>query len=146
MTVPTSPAQFVEKLRELRQQRKSEKETQKNRGTKRKALSKSQRVKVLEKTDGRCHICGGEVGVKWHADHVLAHSAGGEHSADNYLPAHPTCNNYRWDYLPEEFELIMKLGVWARTQIENETSVGQYCADGFLKHEKQRISRNQRAS
>lgn len=34
-------------------------------------------------------------------------------SADNFLPAHSTCNNYRWDYLAEEFELILKLGVWA---------------------------------
>jgi hypothetical protein len=33
------------------------------------------------------------------------------------LPAHSTCNNYRWDYLPEEFQYILKLGVWASTQM-----------------------------
>jgi 5-methylcytosine-specific restriction endonuclease McrA len=146
MTVPTSAAQFAESLRKLRQQRESAKDSQKGKGSKRKALSSSQRQKVLEKTDGRCHICGGKVGAKWHADHVLAHSAGGEHSAENYLPAHQTCNNHRWDYLPEEFELILKLGVWARTQIEKETSVGQHCADTFLKYEKRQMSRSGRAS
>ena len=28
---------------------------------------------------------------------------------DNYLPAHATCNNYRWDYTAAEFQEILKL-------------------------------------
>src|SRR3712207_8439206 len=51
-----------------------------------------------------------------------AHSSGGAHSADNYLPAHTLCNNYRWDYSPEEFQLVLKIGVWARTRSEEHTS------------------------
>ena len=44
-----------------------------------------QRGVVLAKTAGRCHICGSEVPPgKWDADHVLAHSSGGAHAADNY--------------------------------------------------------------
>jgi hypothetical protein len=45
------------------------------------------------------------------ASRVIAHSAGGTHEVDNYLPAHSTCDNCRWDYLPEEFQYILKLGV-----------------------------------
>jgi len=146
MTVPTSTSKFAERLRTLRQRRKDVKAAQKNTNSKRQSLSKTDRQEILAKTDGRCHICGGKVSDRWQADHVLAHSAGGGHSADNYLPAHPICNSYRWDYLPEEFELIVKLGVWARTQIEKETGVGQICADGFLKHERRRAARRRRDS
>lgn len=107
----------------------------------RRSLSAKHRAAILEKTGGRCHICGGRIEGKWHADHVLAHSRSGEHAVDNYLPAHATFNNYRWDYLPEEFQLIMKLGVWARTQIEKETKPGRVVAEGFLAAERVREGR-----
>jgi hypothetical protein len=73
---------------------------------------------------------------------VLAHSGGGQHSEDNYLPAHALCNNYRWHYTAEEFQQILKLGVWARTQIQRLTRVGRYVAEEFLKYEKRRAARN----
>src|SRR4051812_18676729 len=68
-------------------------------------LTVRQRVALLSSTGGRCHICGGVIalGEPWQADHVLARSSGGTESLANYLPAHNTCNNYRWDYLPDEF-------------------------------------------
>ena len=117
-----------------------------HRGPRRKGLSKSERVEILQKTDARCHICGGEVDPKdWNADHILAHSAGGEHSTDNYLPAHGTCNNYRWDYLPEEFQIILKLGVWARTQVEKGTPVGREIETRFSAYDANRV-RRQRGS
>jgi len=72
---------------------------------------------------------------------VLAHSGGGGSEADNYLAAHTLCNNYRWDYLPEEFQVILKLGVWARTQIEKNTSLGQQLASAFVAYEKVRRGR-----
>ena len=77
----------------------------------------------------------------WNADHVLAHSGGGDHSIANYLPAHRRCNSYRWDYLPEEFQEILRMGVWLRTQIEKETKVGQLSGAAFIKYERGRISR-----
>jgi hypothetical protein len=96
----------------------------------------------LDATGKRCHICGGKiVGDKWQADHVLAHSGGGLHALDNYLPAHALCNNYRWDYSAEEFQHILKLGVWIRTQIERGTPVGKMAARQFLSHEKSRLKR-----
>ena len=106
------------------------------------SLTAGERREVLAKTAGRCPICGGEIeGKAWQADHVMAHSAGGIHGIDNYLPAHSLCNNYRWDYLPEEFQTILKLGVWARTQIERETTVGKAIARGFSGHEIRRVKR-----
>jgi 5-methylcytosine-specific restriction endonuclease McrA len=112
-----------------------------NRGATRQRLTSSQRAVVLRKTAGKCHICGGTIDDSWHADHVLAHSAGGSHGPDNYLPAHATCNNYRWDYVAEEFQLILKLGVWARTQIERGTPVGAALERQFSRHEKSRVGR-----
>jgi len=78
---------------------------------------------------------------QWQADHVMAHSAGGVHEEDNYLPAHSLCNNYRWDYLPAEFQYILKLGVWARTQIERGTHVGNDISSAFSAHETRRLTR-----
>jgi 5-methylcytosine-specific restriction endonuclease McrA len=112
-----------------------------NRGNPRQRLTAAERATVLQKTGGKCHICGGKIEGRWHADHVLAHSAGGGHAADNYLPAHATCNNYRWDYVAEEFEVILKLGVWARTQIERGTNVGREIEAQFSRHEKSRMGR-----
>jgi 5-methylcytosine-specific restriction endonuclease McrA len=106
------------------------------------SLTAAERLQVLAKTSGRCHICGGEIEhARWQADHVIAHSAGGTHDVHNYLPAHSTCNNYRWDYLPEEFQYILKLGVWARTQIERGTTVGNDVASAFAGHEARRVKR-----
>lgn len=34
------------------------------------ALTKSERAKLREKYEGRCAYCGGELGDKWHADHI----------------------------------------------------------------------------
>jgi 5-methylcytosine-specific restriction endonuclease McrA len=105
-------------------------------------LTAAERQRILAKTSGRCHICGGKIdGGTRQADHVIAHSAGGTHDVDNYLPAHAACNNYRWDYLPEEFQYILKLGVWARTQIERGTTVGNDVASAFAGHEARRVKR-----
>ncbi|GIW52805.1 MAG: hypothetical protein KatS3mg081_2160 [Gemmatimonadales bacterium] len=127
-------------LHRLREQRKAA-----NRRPRRQRLTAADREKILKKTRAKCHICGGEIRGSWNADHVIAHSVGGESSADNYLPAHGLCNNYRWDYLPEEFQLILKLGVWTRTQIEKGTVIGRSIEDQFLKYEAERIGRQKNA-
>jgi len=126
----------VVELRRLRQQGKDA-----NRRPRQYRLTAPERAQVFHKTGGKCHICGGTIAGPWSADHVLAHSAGGGHAADNYLAAHGTCNNYRWDYLPEEFELILKLGVWARTQIERGTTIGSNIEQKFTAYEARRVRR-----
>lgn len=81
-------------------------------GLKRPALSKKQRELVLAKTNSHCHICGIALhNNNFQADHVKAHSMGGLHEENNYLPSCATCNNYRWHYSSEEIQVILKLGV-----------------------------------
>src|SRR3954468_9286430 len=138
--------QLISRLRALRAERRARKIVQRQLLRRRRPLSRVERERIRAKTAGRCHICGGIVDEKWQADHVLAHSGGGGSEADNYLAAHTLCNNYRWDYLPEEFQVILKLGVWARTQIERNTPLGQQLASAFVAYEKGRRKRRRSAA
>lgn len=105
-------------------------------GVTRSALSKSKRQVILDKTDSHCHICGIKVEIEnFQADHVKSHSAGGAHAENNYLPSCFTCNNYRWHYSSEEIQIILKLGVWAKTKITSDPSFGLEIANSFVKHE-----------
>ena len=81
------------------------------------------------------------MGRTWQADHVNSHAHGGAHAEDNYLAAHPLCNNYRWHYLPEELQIVMKLGVWAKAQAEKGTPIGMEIAERFSTHERSRERR-----
>ena len=139
--LPDSPESYSNYLYNLREQRKANKKANKNTRASRSSLTKQQRKNILKKTNSRCHICGGAIRGKWQADHVFSHSKGGAHAEDNYLPAHPACNNYRWDYDPSEMMEIMKLGIWLRTQIIKQSNIGMVAAERFLKHEANRSSR-----
>ena len=133
---------FAAELRRLREIRRNGVAASKSRAKQRVPLTKVQRAEVLRKAGGRCHICGGLIdGSDWEADHVFAHSTGGMHSLDNYLPAHSICNNYRWYYGTEEFQWILKLGVWLRTQIETEKKIGLEAGKHFIAHDRRRAKR-----
>ena len=110
-------------------------------GRRRGSLTPRQRGIVLAKTGGQCHVCGGRTEGDWHADHVLAHSGGGRHHADNFLAAHRLCNGYRWDYSAKEFQLILKLGGWIANEIRRATPLGRSAAEGFVKKETRRALR-----
>jgi hypothetical protein len=134
---------FAARLKKLRQLRRKAKGV----GTvDRHPLTLSERDLILRKTGRRCHICGGKIGRGeiWQADHILAHTYGGAHSIENYLPAHSICNNYRWFFGAEEFQWILKLGVWFRMQIERRDSLAMALAEKFVKHEQNRISRQRK--
>ena len=136
---PRDEVELVGWLRQLHEQRWQRHEQM--RGTRRKTLRSAERQQVFEKAGGRCHICGGQIDGDWNADHVRPHSDGGAHAVENYLPAHGLCNNYRWDYGAEEFQLILKLGVWLRSQIEKQTAVGCAAAGPFVRYEQAREQR-----
>lgn len=142
--IPQTPKLLAEYYEALYQKRIERKSQNKDIKIRRKNLRLAERKEILIKTKSKCHICGGLVDEKWEADHVLSHSSGGEHSIDNYLPAHSLCNNYRWDYLPEEFQEILRLGVWLRTQIQNETGIGMQAADKYINYENNRINRRKK--
>lgn len=137
-------ADFVERLHELRKTRRESKIKGENRAA-RGRLSRSERAKIFAKTGGRCHFCGDFIsGDKWQADHLSAHSLGGPHSIDNYLPAHSSCNRYRWVYGPDEFLGILRLGVWLSTHIERKTILGKDAAKAFCKRDRVRESRRKK--
>lgn len=132
---PTTGEGLARLVNELRLRRRDIKADTKQTLGKRSALNKRQRELVFAKTGGRCHICGGAISGPWHADHVFPHSSGGAHAVDNYLPAHDICNTYRWDYTPEEYQLILKLGVWIKGEILRETRIGREAAEKFVKRQ-----------
>src|SRR2546422_1125307 len=136
----SSAKEFAARLRSLREKRCDQKLTLRDQVV-REPLSRLERQTIFKKTAGRCHICGGVIEGAWEADHVFSHSLGGQHEADNYLPAHPICNNYRWFYGTEEFQWILKLGVWLRTQIEKETASGRLAAKAFCSYDCTRAGR-----
>src|SRR5687768_15236672 len=87
--VPKSVEAYSRLLTRQRARRRKAKAAQKVLGMmRRRTLSPKERQLIFEKTAGRCHICGGKIDGPWQADHVLAHSTGGVHAAENYLPAH----------------------------------------------------------
>ncbi|MBX3023799.1 HNH endonuclease [bacterium] len=142
----SSAKQITARLIKLKRGRKRRHVRAREEGRRRGALTPRQRRDVLAKTAGRCHVCGGTVDGAWHADHVLAHSGGGRHRADNFLAAHRLCNTYRWDYSPGEFQLILKLGGWIANEIRRSTPVGRAAADGFVKKERRRAGRAKRSA
>ena len=130
--LPQSPDELVERLRFLHEERKLF-----PRPPRRLSLTPQQRATVLDKTDSRCHLCGGEITEnKFAADHVLSHAAGGKHKLANYLAAHRLCNGCRWFYSSEEFQWILRMGIWARKPIEDQKSkLSKYMLHNFWKHE-----------
>jgi len=135
-------ARKLRRLKEKRRKRKSEVEGigSATRGR----LTKFDRELILRKTGRRCHICGGKISGGWQADHVLAHSVGGKHAVENYIPAHKLCNHYRWDYSEGEFQYILKIGVWTCTQIRRKSKIGLEVAKGFMAHERVRAARRKK--
>ncbi|MGO8985382.1 MAG: HNH endonuclease [Terriglobales bacterium] len=114
----SSAEKLVARLRHLRRKRRKQHEKHRTGGSPRNAPRGEARKKVLKQTARRCHICGGLIAKRWQADHVLAHSRGGPNSPENYLPAHRLCNRYRSDFSSEEFQWILKMGVWSRTMMQ----------------------------
>lgn len=57
--------------------------------------------RVFEKTDGRCHLCGGTLRIQsygrggrygWEVEHSVPLARGGSENLRNLFPAHGTCN------------------------------------------------------
>jgi len=136
----TDPKVFSEEIRRLIDEREEGKNSS-NR-SRRSRLSKEQRKRIFDKTDGRCHVCGCSIDINdFEADHVKNHTSGGLCNEENFLPSCGHCNNYRWHYSPEELQWILKIGIWAKTQIAKETDIGKVITDKFLNYESSREKR-----
>ncbi len=136
------PEELIAELQRLHKLRIRKKD--KNRRTRR-SISSKDRKRIYEKAGGRCHICGGSTSLgDYEADHVFPQIGGGTDDIENYLPSHKLCNNYRWFYESNEIKWILKIGVWARTEIENDTKSGREIADRFIKKELSREKRRRK--
>ncbi len=141
---------LVARLLWLHEKREKQHKSHRKKLRRRQTLRSTAREQVFKKTGRRCHICGGLLPGNWQADHILAYSKDGPHDPENFLPAHRLCNNYRWDYLSEEFQWILKMGVWARTLIkdsppEGSESLGRRMAEGFWKYDERREKRRKKS-
>ena len=92
---------------------------------KRGVVTQAGRKRIRAKTGGTCHVCGGRAGKRWHADHVKPRRLGGTSEDSNYLPTCQECNRLRWGYPPEVLRFIMRLGVYAKKEIREETPLGK---------------------
>ena len=135
-----SADKFIARLKSLRKDRCRKKLARRNK-VNRRSLTAAERQEILQKTGGYCHLCGGLIEGKWQADHVFSHALGGKHHVNNFLPAHSTCNKYRWFYGPEEFQWVLKLGGWLRTEIERGSNVGCEVAGIFIAKDQKRHAR-----
>ena len=64
--------------------------------------------------------------------------------ANQQLPR-PITAKSNWHYDPEEFQWILKLGVWLRTQISRRTKIGRDAARSFCGHDRHRATRRKPA-
>jgi 5-methylcytosine-specific restriction endonuclease McrA len=91
--------------------------------------------RIFDKTDGHCHFCGDAITFEnrgwaeapdghWEVDHVIQKDKGGAKSADNCLPACMRCNRLRWHRTGESIREILLLGIIARKEIKNNSSLG----------------------
>ena len=108
---------------------------------KRARISQQLRDRILEKTDGTCHVCGNKLGADWQVDHVVPHARAGKPSPNNYLPICPECNRLRWDYPPRMIPLIIRFGIIAKKAIRDHTDLGQQLIDLALDREHQNKKR-----
>jgi len=110
----------------------------------RSALSLGMRKRVRAKTAGRCHVCGGPLGPKWHADHVLPRARGGDHASDNYLPACYTCNRARWHWNSSLIRRILRFGIFARREVRGKSSFGKEFLRRFRRQRAKNLRRRRR--
>ncbi len=109
-------------------------------------LTKTQRKKIFEKTEGHCHFCGcaieGE--ERWTADHVVPHAYGGKCDMDNFLPCCYECNRLRWFYKPEELKTILRLGVYCNKEMKKGTRFGKQITEFYNKRLEQNVMRRKK--
>ena len=137
--LPESEEKLAATLRQLRKDRNQSAE----RMEARRPLAKLGREAILEKTGWRSHICGGNIekGSYWEADHVFPSKGGGPSNISNYLPAHGLCNAAKWDQSGEELQWVLKIGVWAKHEMEGKSPKGKEKLKRFWKSQFQRVSR-----
>lgn len=69
----------------------------------RKRLSKTERLQVFNKYDGKCAYCGIELSSVFHVDHAHPVHRGGSCEMENLMPACKRCNLWKKTFTVDEF-------------------------------------------
>ena len=101
-------------------------------------FKKSEKAEIFNKTNGICHICGCEL---YFEKFSITCSAEKEKSVESCLPACKSCKMIYDNYLSSEIKWMLKIGLWAKTQIEYETDIGKEIATEIIEVEKDRENR-----
>ena len=73
--------------------------------TKRKKLTKEERIEIYNRFDGRCGYCGEKINIKnMKVEHIVDLRVGGTDTLDNMICACRSCNHYKSTYTLEVFE------------------------------------------
>ncbi len=64
---------------------------------KRKTLTTMRRLRIFEKSCGKCHLCDQRIkaGEKWEAEHRIPIAMGGADDETNLFPAHLACHSIK---------------------------------------------------
>lgn len=146
LELPANSDELTQRLRDLHEKRRNlRKDRKKLKQERRRSLTEEERADAFKKTGGNCHLCGGDISesgdgelpkeYRFVVDHIVPKAVGGGDSRDNYLAAHGLCNGCKWFYSPEEFQWILRIGVWARKQMEDATKIGREMRVPFLQNE-----------
>ncbi len=74
----------------------------------RRRFNQSERLALYLAADGKCQICGDELGKGWHADHVLAYVEDGVTDVINGQALCPTCNLKKGASMRDKPNLILR--------------------------------------
>lgn len=67
------------------------------------------RSEIWERDGGKCHICRRACDpLRWHLDHLVPVSRGGQHTPDNVAVSHPKCNQSRGSRGPAQLRLALE--------------------------------------
>jgi 5-methylcytosine-specific restriction endonuclease McrA len=153
LCLPQSDDELTKRLKDLHEARRTVQAKRKEKEQeRRRQLTADERKKVFDKTRGHCHLCGGDMTQNsggelteerklvpdFVVDHIVPFASGGKDSLDNFLAAHGLCNGCRWFYSPEEFQWILRMGIWARKQMEDcKTEIGRKMREPFRENEEE---------
>ena len=77
--------------------------------SKRKALTKQQRIKLWESSDKKCQYCGENITYsQMQLDHINAIQEGGKNELENYRCACRMCNYGKYTFSIDEFKQYIK--------------------------------------
>ncbi|MCC6457464.1 MAG: hypothetical protein IT328_21085 [Caldilineaceae bacterium] len=98
-------------------------------------MNPKQLRQIWEKTGGHCHFCGDplefdkyagkEADGRWVLNRIAQKNKRDSDSVENCLAACARCSGLRWHRSGEELQELLYLGIIAKKEITNSTTVGK---------------------